>query len=291
MYIFTALSFILSICCFADTKILNEAISVNPYMLPGDSEHNPLALPGIQIHEANDFYGKTDKFITEAMSLRVMSNWGKYFSTSIKYKGRFVTPALRPKNGEEKFPTPLGIYAEWAETTLNQSVTLFEENQWGAFKVDAGLGYNDFGNHNFAKIYRGVHERMGSPDERDQFGTPESDNFISSTVATSFIIPIGDEVNIIASYQVMNSKVFREDAQEITLIWSRSENLAFSAKYSFVKQIRSEFYRLKDNRIQYAGSIRLFKYWTPSIFFISPYVEGDKYGQWYLSPLSLTYPF
>lgn len=272
------------------SQVLDEAINVNPYTLPGDSERNHLPVGGIRLHEANDFYGKTDKLTTEAVSLNVMGIWKKYFATSIGYKGRFVTPVLRTKNGEGKLDTPLGIYAEWAEVSLNQSITIFQDS-WVALKFDGGVTYNDFGDHNFADLYKKVHDEVGSPDERDQFGKPLDDNFIGSSAAGSVIIPIGNHINLIGSYQVMNSKIFREDAQEASVVWSVSKDLAFSAKYSSVKQIRSEFYDLKNRREQYIGAVRLFKFWTPSIMYVSPYIKGDKYGQWYLSPLSLTYPF
>lgn len=280
----------LTLPLYAST-ILDESISVNPYTLPGDSERNQLSLSGVRLHEANDFYGKTDKLTTEALSLNVMGIWAKYFATSVGYKGRFVTPILRTKNGEGKLPAPIGIYAEWAEVSLNQSVTLFPDSQWAALKLDAGVGYNDFGNHGFADIYTSVHDSLGSPDERDQFGQQQDDHFISSSASASLIIPWGDHLNLITSYQVMNSKIFREDAKEATLIWSVSKDLAFSAKYSYVKQLRSEFYDLKDHREQFLGAVRLFKFWTPSIMYVSAHVKGDKFGQWYLSPVSFTYPF
>lgn len=289
MKLFPLLVLLFSLPSFAG-KILDESLGVNPYTLPGDSERNHLPVSGVRLHEANDFYGKTDKLTTEALSLNVMGTWGHYFATSVGYKGRFVTPVLRTKNGEGKLDTPLGIYGEWAEISLNQSVTLFQES-WVALKLDGGITYNDFGDHSFADIYKWVHDEVGSPDERSKFGTPVDDNFIGSSAAGSIVIPIGDHINLIGSYQVMNSKIFREDAQEAALIWSLSKDLAFSAKYSTVKQIRSEFYDLKNRREQFIGAVRLFEFWTPSIMYVSPYIKGDKHGQWYLSPLSLTYPF
>lgn len=272
-------------------KILDESISINPHALPGDTERTQLGLPGVRLHEANDFYGNTDKHTSEAMSLSVMGNWGKYFSTGISYKGRFVQPALRLTNDKDKLTTPIGIYAEWAETSLNQSITVFKEDGIGAIKLDGGVGYNDFGKHGFTGLYQSVHEALGAEDDSDEFGERLEENFISSTFGGSIVIPFGDHINLIGSYQVMNSKIFREDAQEATLIWSISKDLAFSAKYSFIKQIRSNFYNLKNNREQFHGGVRLFKFWTPSIMYVSDYIKDDKYGQWYLSPVSFTYPF
>ena len=273
------------------SKILDESISVNPYALPGDSERNHLSLKGVRIHESNDFYGGTDKLVSEAMSLSVMGNYWKYFSTSVSYKGRYMQPILKTKNGAAPLPQKIGIYAEWVEVGLNQSITLFNDDEWGAIKLDGGVAYNDFGEHNFANIYREVHHAVGSPDETSKFGEKTYANFISSTAAATVIIPVGNQINLIGSYQVMNSEVFREDAQEASVVWSVSEDLAFSAKYSYIKQLRSDFYDLRNSRNQFIAAARFLKIWTPSIMYVSPFVKGDKHGQWYLSPLSLTWPF
>ncbi len=272
-------------------KILDEFLKVNPYMLPGDSERNHLPLSGITYHDTNDFAGKTDKLMTEISSLSVMGIWKDRFASSIQYKGRFVQPILKTRFGKEELPAPIGIYAEWAEVMLNQSMTFFKDDSFAALKIDAGIGYNDFGDHVFADYHRKIHSAVGSKNEEYRYGKIQDDNFFTTTASASVIVPFSDQINLMGSYQVMNSKIFREDAQEISLVWRKSENTALSLKWSFVKQIRSDFYDLKNNRYQFIAALRLFKYWTPSIMRVSTYVRGDKYGQWYFAPLSLTYPF
>gem|GEM_PF-1139622 len=272
-------------------KILDEFVHVNPYSLPGDSERNHLPLPGISYHDANDFFGKTDKLITQVSSLNVMATWKENFATSLGYKGRFIQPILKTRFGEEELPAPLGIYAEWAELMLNQSAIFFKDDSWMALKLDAGLGYNDFGDHAFADYHRNIHSAVGSKNEEDRYGKRLDDNFITTTAAAAVIVPFGEEINLMGSYQVMNSKIFREDAQEVSFVWRKSERFAASMKYSFIRQIRSEFYDLRHSRNQFTAALRLFKYWTPSIMHVSTYVKGDKFGQLYLSVLSLTYPF
>lgn len=272
-------------------QVLDEYISVNPYTLPGDSELNHLSLSGVRFHDANDFFGKTDKLMTEVSSFNVMDTWKKHFATSLNWKGRFVQPVVKTKYGEEEITPALGIYAEWAEVMLNQSVTLFQDDSWVALKLDAGIGYDDFGDHVFADVHRNVHSTVGSQDESDKYGEKLDDHFITTTTSASLIIPFSDQVNLMGSYQVMNSKIFREDAQEVSLVWRQSERFAASVKFSFVNQIRSEFYDLTNSRNQFIGAVRLFKIWTPSIMHVSTYIRGDKFGQWYLSPISFTYPF
>ncbi|HXH75449.1 MAG TPA: hypothetical protein VNJ08_10820 [Bacteriovoracaceae bacterium] len=273
------------------STVLSEFIKVNPYTLPGDTEQNHLPLPGIRWHESNDFFGKTDKLMTQTSSLNVMGIWKDRFSTSLSYKGRFVQPILKTRYGEEELPSPIGIYAEWAEVMLNQSVTFMNKDSWPALKLDGGLGYNDFGDHPFADYHRNIHSFVGSENEENRYGKKQDVNFITTSAAASIILPFNDQLNLMGSYQIMNSRVFREDAQEASLVWRKSESFAASVKYSFVKQKRSEFYDLRNHRTQFIWAVRLFKFWTPSIMHVSTYVRGDKYGQWYLSPISLTYPF
>lgn len=271
--------------------VLEELIKVNPYTLPGDSEQNHLSVSGIRWHESNDFFGKTDKLMTQTSSLNAQGVWKNRFSTSLGYKGRFVQPILKTKYGEEELPAPVGIYAEWAEVMLNQSVIFMDNDYWVALKLDGGLGLNDFGDHAFADYHRNIHSFVGSKNEENRYGKKQDDNFFTTSGAASVIVPFSEDLNLMGSYQIMNSKIFREEAQEVSLVWRKSENFAASVKYSLVKQIRSEFYDLKNHRTQFIGAVRLFNIWTPSIMRVSTYVRGDKYGQWYLSPISVTYPF
>lgn len=271
-------------------KVIDEYKKVNPYALPGDVERNHLPVPGISYHDANDFFGDTDKLVTEVSMLGVLAIWRERYSTALTYKGRFLQPILKTKHGEEELPAPLGVYAEWAELMLNQSAT-WEVHEWLGVKLDGGLGYNDLGDHLFADYHRNIHSAVGSENQEDRYGKLQDANFFTSTVAASLIFPITDQVNVMGSFQVMNSELFRENAQEVSLVWAKTPEFAASIKYTFVKQIRSEFYELRNNRTQMIAAIRLFKIWTPSIMKVSTYVKGDKYGQWYLTPISLTYPF
>lgn len=283
------LVFLLIVSGIASAEMLDESISVNPYALPGDSDANHLMVPGVRLHEANDWAGNTDKNVTESGSLTVMGNYWKWFSSSLSYRGRYVTPVLKTKNHEPALPTPIGIHAEWVELMLNQSMTFYTDKGWG-IKLDGGIGYNDMGNHSFVKAYKSVHESIGNPDESDKFGERVDTNFISSTFGGGIVIPMG-QVNLLAAYKSMNSEAFREDAIEGSAILSVSEDLAFSVKASFIEQKRSNLFDLKQYRSQYYAGVRLFKFWTPSVMYVTPYLKGDKYGQLYVSPLSLTYPF
>ena len=284
--------FVLSLLCssaFAAT-IQKEYIGVNPHALVGDTEFNHLVVPGVLFHESNDHWGQTDKYMSGAGSIWAMYNW-EHYSTSLSYKGRFMSPALEKKMGQKELATPIGFYAEWAETMWNQSFTIYDENTW-ALKIDTGLGYNDFGEHNLTKIYGAIHRAVGSPIKDDQFGEKLNDSFISTSAGAFVIAPISNTMTMMAGYSVYNSKAFVENSLEASTVLNFSRNWALSLKYMRVNQVRSEYYNnLRDVRHQYMAGLRLFTFWTPSIMYSSPLLKEDKYGQLYFSPVSFSYTF
>lgn len=272
------------------SEILGEYTRVNPYSLPGDSENNHLSLPGLRIHEANDYWGQTDKYVSGVGSLALTGVW-RHYSTSLTYKGRFLQPALETRNDQPEISPPLGVYAEWAEVMWNQSVTIYSRTSW-ALKLDGGIGYNDLGDHGFVNVYRKIHEVVASPIKDDKFGKKLKDNFLSTSIGAFIIIPLSKSFQLMAGHSAYNSKVFVEHALETSVVLSVSKNFAMSAKYMSIKQTRSEFYEgLRNHRQQAILALRLFGFWTPSLMYVGPIFKSDKYPQWYLSPLSLTYPF
>lgn len=273
-----------------EAEVLSEYVAVNPHALPGDSEFNHLPVQGLRVHEANDYIGDTDKYISGAGSLAVLGIW-KHFSTSLSYKGRFLQPALEKRNDQPKLSTPLGIYAEWAEIMLNTSVTIYSKESWG-FKLDGGVGYNDLGDHGLVNIYRKIHEIVASPINDKNFGPKLKDHYISSSVGAFVIVPISKTINFMFGHSAYNSKMFVENAVEASLVISASKNFALSMKYMNIKQERSEYYQnLRGHRQQGIVALRLFEFWTPSLMFVSPLLKEDDFSQWYLSPISFTYPF
>lgn len=284
-----AILLVLSPRTFAAT-IQKEFIGVNPHALPGDTEYNHLVQPGVLFHESNDHWGRTDKYMSGAGSIWAMYNW-EHYSTSLSYKGRLLQPALEKRTDKDELATPIGPYAEWVETMWNQSFTLYSENSW-ALKLDTGLGYNDFGEHNLTKIYRSIHKAVGSPIKDEKFGEKLNDNFISTSAGAFIVAPISHTITLMAGYSVYNSKAFVENALETSAVLNFSRNWALSLKYMRVNQIRSEYYgNLRDARQQYMAGLRLFTFWTPSIMYTGPILKEDKYGQLYFSPVSFSWTF
>lgn len=285
-YLFAAF-FLLSLPSHA--RILGEYLRVNPHALPGDTEYNHLPLPGVMMHESNDWYGNTDKLISGTGTLNITGIW-RHLSTSVGMKGRFITPILQTRNDQDYLPEKIGVFADSMETSWHNSITLYGKESM-AFKLDFGAAYTDIGNHGLVNLYQQIHDRIGSPTKDEAFGPRLRDSFIVSTYGVSFVFPLLDTINMMIGGSAYDSVPFHEKSVQYSFVFSNGRNFAASFKFMYVFQERSEWYELTGNRRQYMGGLRLFSFWTPSFMYVSPYVEGDKFGQVYFSPISFTWPF
>lgn len=274
---------------FAQAKILGESLMVNPYPLPGDSEYHHLSLPGIRIHEANDYFGDTDKLITGVGSLSLSGLWG-IFSSSLSYKGRFFIPVIKTRNDQPELQETIGVYAEAVETYLNNAINIYDDSSFG-IKLNFGVGYTDVGEHGMVNLYRQIHAAIDSPIKDEQFGEKLHDHFVTTNYGLDLVFPIGGHINFILGGMIYNSKPFKEEALSSSFVLSFNSDFALSIRHLYITQKSSEWFDLREYRHQVMGGLRLFKIWTPSIQYVTPYIKGDDFGQWYLSPLSLTYPF
>lgn len=273
----------------AEARILGESIAVNPYALPGDSDAVNLAVPGVQLHEFNDYFGKTDKLISGGGKLAAMQSW-RHFSGSIGLRGRFIQPILKTRNDQPILTEKIGVYAETMESFLNLAYTFYNRNSLG-WKFNLGAAYTDAGNHGLVNVYRKVHEVVASPVNDEKFGDKLHENFRSFYYGAGVIFPVFKIVNLYIGGSVYNSRPFVEQAYEASIVSSYSRWLAFNLKYQFIDQKRSDWWTIRSHRHQFLAGLRISQIWTPSLMYVSPWVKGDNYGQWYLSPISFTWPF
>lgn len=285
-YILLFLFFSLS----AHAKILGETLAVNPYALPGDSEYHHLSLPGLRIHESNDYFGETDKMISGTGSLSAMGIW-RHYSTSISLKGRFFQPILQTRNDQIYLQDSLGVYAETMEMYWNNSFILYGRKGPG-LKINFGAGYTDAGDHGLVNVYRKIHEVVASPVNDAKFGNKLKTNFLSTNYGLSLILPLHKRINLLIGGAVYNSKPFKENALETSFIYNLlGRGYAVSLKYMYINQLKSEWWVPSSHRQQVILAFRLFSLWTPSLMYVSPYVKKDRFAQFYFSPISITYPF
>lgn len=275
-----------------EARLLGESVTAISHSLPGDSDNTSLALPGIQIHEFNDYYGNTDKLITGGGKGNLL--WlGKKLSAKASFKGAYIQPIIKTRNDMPYLDKKIGIHAEQLDSSLYLSYTHYRNQRSNdmAIKLNVGAGYMNLGNHGFVQIYRQVHHALGLGVDDDKYGPKRKDSFRYFSYGTTFIFPLARTINLITGVSIYNSQAFYEYAYEAGLIFSFNRNLAFSFKYQWIDQKRSEWWELTDNRKQVIAGFRLFTYWTPSLMYVSSFVKGDKHGQIYLSPLSFIFPF
>ena len=287
---------ILFLCCLnfpaAQARLLGESVTAISHSLPGDSDNTSLALPGLQLHEFNDYYGNTDKLITGGGKANVL--WlGKNLSVKASFKGSYIQPILKTRNDMPNLEDSIGIHAEELNSSINLSYTHYRSQRSNdmALKFNIGAGYVNLGKHGLVQLYRQIHHALGLAVNDDLFGPRRKENFRYFSYGTTFIFPLAQTINLIMGISVYNSRAFYEYAYEAGLIFSFNKEFAFSFKYQWIDQKRSEWWSLASHRKQIIAGLRFFSYWTPSLMYVSSYVKGDKHGQIYLSPLSFTVNF
>lgn len=273
-------------------RLLGESVTAISHSLPGDSDNTSLSLPGVQFHEFNDYYGNTDKLITGGGKANLL--WlGQHFSAKASFKASYIQPILRTRNDMDYLKEKIGIHGEELNSQLNLSYTHYRNQRSNemAIKFNVGAGYANLGNHGMVQMYRQIHRALGLGVSDDKFGPKRKEHFRYFSYGTTLIFPIAQTINFITGVSIYNSKAFYEYLYEAGLIFSFHRYFAFSFKYQWIDQKRSEWWNLTDHRKQVHAGLRLFTYWTPSLMYVSTYVKGDKHPQLYLSPISFTFPF
>lgn len=274
---------------FAD--FLPESVRTSPYVLPGDIYEHQLTRPGVRFTETNDFYGQTDKQITEMGSLGISNIW-KHYSYSFDITGRFVQPVLRTRNDRPELEEKLGIYAEWIEAKFNQSYLFYNDSGFLGLKLDLGLSTNYTGNFSFTDLYENIHEALNATIDSDKYGDRLEDDFYSMSYGAGVVFNLSKYINAYVGQSISNSHFMYERSHNFRLIYSDSKDFALSLKYMYIEQIRSHWYEaLNNSRVQGLLGLRVFGFWYPSVMYVSSYIPGDKYGQWYMSPLAFSFNF
>lgn len=270
--------------------ILPESVSVLPHPRPGITDRTQLNPPGIQFHEFNDYLGDTDKLITGGARIKGKGIW-PHFSSSLSVGGAYIMPIHKTRSDQPALANKIGIHAETLEVDLDFSYTGYGGvDSWWAYRIDLGIGHFKLGEFGMVNIYRQVHRALGSPILDDEFGEKRKEEFWASNYGLSLIFGPAKFFNFSLGASVYNSVAFYEVAYEASLIMRFSLDYALSLKYAHIDQKNSEWWSFRPNRQHYLVGLRLFTYWTPSAMYVSPYVEGDDFGQTYFSPVSFTIP-
>lgn len=284
------LLFSLSLLISFAAKAVDWGLPNPPSAGIGDEGTLFLAEPGIvfDIHN-NDWIGQTDKLLTfssnityfKTLQTKGETDAGTPEAFSINLGSRLLTPITKVKFGEPYLHPPIGILAEWIALQLAYS------RLFGRFKLELAYEGDFFGNYHGDDVYRYIHEIVDSPDDWDRFGERFEGTYASYNVGVGYIW--NDYLLSMGYYS--NSVIMEEYTIATNFAFRFSENFSLGAENRFIIQTHSHFYdEIRPNRDEWAVAIK-WHFWQASAKYVSPYLERDRYGQYFISPLILNWRF
>jgi len=270
---------------FADWGLPNP-----PSTAIGESGTLYLAEPGwfFDIHN-NDWLGQTDKLLTfsSALSyflpLQTKDNshdpTPEAFKFSVGY--RLLTPVLETRFDMEELIPPEGIFAEWVELQWAYS------RLFGRFKLELAVACDFFGYFNGDGVYHWFHEVVGSHDRWQEFGKRYEGTFGSGTVGVGYVW----SENLLSMLYYSQSEIMESYTVATSLVYPINEHLSVAGENRFVQQLNSQAYRdERPFRHEWAWGLR-WHFWQIHFKYVSPYLERDRWGQYYVSPVILNWKF
>ncbi|HEX7673482.1 MAG TPA: hypothetical protein VF412_04895 [Bdellovibrio sp.] len=287
---FKFLFFLLTIFAGLTVKAADWGLPNPPSAGIGEEGTLFLTEPGMvfDIHN-NDWIGQTDKLLTFSSNIsyfKTLQTKGKddagipeAFSVSLG--SRLLTPITKVKFGEPYLHPPIGILAEWLALQLAYS------RLFGRFKLELAYEGDFFGNYHGDAVYRYIHTIVNSPDDWDRYGQRFEGTYASYNVGLGYIW--SDWLLSMAYYS--NSVIMEEYTIATNFIYRFNESLSFAAENRFVMQTTSHFYdEVRPYRHEWGVAIK-WGFWQANAKYVSPYLERDRYGQYFLSPLVLNWRF
>lgn len=251
----------------------------------GESSNLHLIPDGIYIHPLyNDVSGGTDKFLTGSIKLGMLHSFDAFSIESVMY-WRLITPSFKSQFGSDPLPEPVGRYADWTE--LKTAVSKQTQAFGTKFRNQVTLGLSDIGDKGGKDIHRNIHWlTRNSLDHLDYTDQPEG-RFVTLGFESGVEGKLCQD-GLPCAYQLLSlqgesSKMMRE----LGIQWNMNiivlpkwwEN---ATEVRVIRQLQSDVYgRIKPWRYEGAVGVRLFSVLTPTVKYVSPYLEGDDVGQTY----------
>lgn len=235
----------------------------------------------------NDWLGNTDKHMT-SKSVLGLSYTGNWYSLSLSSNWRVITPATKIRFNEPLLSDPVGIFAEWSETTLSQAITL------GLLKFQVSYSYSDLDNHGMGRLQEQIHDLIDSNLYEAREGYEVRGNFESWGGELGLILPISQMTSFYLAGGTNNSEMMEIDYLQANLLFLFSKNFTISMEYKRIKQKHSEFYDnslLKPYRNEAGLGIKINDYWRIAFRYVSSYLEGDHYRQIFFDPITINIKF
>lgn len=238
----------------------------------------------------NDVYGKTDKQLTGALQLGFLKSW-RDSSLESRIHWLAITPTFKESQGTEYLKAPVGRYSDWIE--LQESWMKFFQLGDETLRFQVSLGVGHIGNHGAKRMHRRLHELIGSSlHGLDYDNQPAGWNW-SGGLELGLIDDIrtlwGLQKESMLNVGVFQNKFMTDLYISQNHVFSFSEKAKAGLEMRLVRQAESDIYGDDDRlswRFELAAGFR-YKWYRPSIKYVSPFLRGDQMGQTYLDPLAV----
>ncbi len=261
--------------------------------LIGSSDHLYLRQNQIYFQPLyNDFIGNTDKFVSNESILGYVGSVGSNKSLDLRLDWRVVTPAVQFKHGDPINKKQIGIYADW----LSLEGAYAYQIPWNAstnIKIQAHSGLWLMQNLGAKKLQSILHDSLGRSNEKFTFNNLEK-NFYSNIgmelgvqKQTYFL---GREQNFELLVRNQYNAVFSTVELEANFVGSLFLSVQGHLQYKIVHQLSSNLFTdIHEWHQEAALGVKIWRQWTPSVRYVSPYLKADNYRQLYLDFLSYNF--
>lgn len=266
----------------------------NPRGTIGEMGTMGLWEPGFHLSNENDSLGNTDKLVTQssAVSINTLNESGLSFE--VGYRWRLVTPIEETLIGEPKLESPIGPFIDWEEYSASMAKTVRMKS--GAFKFQATLAYNAMHDNYGKSLLRWAHEVIGT--DQIDYGPSLRSWHWGGGGELSYLTPTrvtgaGNAIGLSWGLGWSQNNLMQEGYTRIQLVSVWSHDFKIGAEASYVRQFFSPIYArlIKPERIEAGLSIQITPYWRVGAKYVSPYLTGDAFGQYYWEVFGLSIPF
>ncbi len=248
----------------------------------GDAGSFYLNKSGFTLHVFNnDYLGNTDKLMTASGHLFwYIQPKNKKHGWELSVQRRLLTPIIKTKHGKPPLDPPPGVYADQLESRGAYSYID------GNMKIELGLSGQYYAGLGGDKITKFIHKVIGAKDESSKYGDKIDNNYFSGSVGVGFLTKYA-----LVMLYVHESPVMTETLVRLNLKFS-GKKAQFGIQGEAVHQLKSDFYGndILDFRHAYGLSYK-YGWYQMTANYVSPYLKYDKYGQYYISPLILSWEF
>jgi len=261
----------------------------------GEASNMFLIPDGAYIHPIyNDVNGGTDKFLTGSAKMGLSLGTDNFGWESVAY-WRLLTPSFRREFGLPDLPTPVGRYADWQEIKTSFS-GLSNVAGWHV-RHQVSIGYNDVGPKGGKEFHQQIHRvTRNSIDHLEYIDQPEG-NFWSFNeelgVVSRICLDVAPCFDHAITIEATQGKFMREAGVRYNVVQVQSPRWWENAfELRLIRQLKSEVYEgIRPWRYEVAIGARVLKVITPTVKYVSQYLDGDDVGQSYFDLLHYNYEF